>query len=99
MPLDFQAARAVTRARLFERAVHDTGPWAVRIGDVTEFAVKVSTRRGVLFIAHFEPGVEGEVAWLICRGEEVSSREITPAPQGFALDWWLIIDDTELARV
>lgn len=89
MILDIQAAQAVARAKLFERAVNHNGPWAIRIGNTTEWAVRMRTNSGVLFIAHFEPGTEGDVAWLVCGGVEISSKSIEPVPEGFALDWRL----------
>jgi hypothetical protein len=87
MLLDIQAAQAVARSKLFERAVNDPGPWAIRIGDHTEWVIKVRTNLGVRFIAHFEPGVEGDVAWLVCQGQEVSAQDVEPDPVGFALEW------------
>jgi|SRR5580765_3341445 len=93
MLLDIQAAQAVARAKLFERAVNDPGPWAVRIGDRVEWAVKVRTTQSVLFIVHFGTDVTDDVAWLMCRGEEVSSQTIVPSPEGFALQWRVGLQD------
>lgn len=91
MQLDLQAARAMARARLFERAVHDPGPWTVRIGDRQFFAVKIRTPQRVIFIANFDLGADASVAWLSCNGIELSSMDIEPPGDGvgFALEWRL----------
>lgn len=87
--LDIQAARAVAQANLFERAVNHPGPWAIRIGETTEWAVRIRTSNGVVFLAHFAPGTKGDVAWLGCDGTEVSSKEISIDGEGFMLEWKL----------
>lgn len=100
MLLDLQAARAVAAARLFERAVNDPGPWAIRIGEQTQPAVRIRTSTGVRFIAHFDHGADPaeEVMWLVLRGEEVASREVHPITDAFSIEWrfW---NDVEVSRV
>lgn len=96
MLLDIQASQAVARAKLFELSVNSTGPWAIRIGDKTQLVVKIRTDLGVLFVAHFDDGAEDDVAWLLHRGEEISSKMIN-APDdcgSFTLEWriGLVVD-------
>lgn len=89
--LDFVAAHAVARARLLERAVHDPGPWQIEIGGVREGACKVRTPTRVLFMAYFEelPDPETlEVAWLLCGGEMLSSKDVQLSGDGpYAIEW------------
>jgi hypothetical protein len=40
MTLDQMAAQAVMRAHQIERAVHDPGPWSVRVNEWDEFAAR-----------------------------------------------------------
>lgn len=95
MLLDIQASQAVAQAKLFELVVNSTGPWAVRIGDRTEWAVKIRTDAGITFVAYFDDGAEDTVAWLLHRGEEVSSREVTPLEEAFTLDWRVRLASTQ----
>lgn len=101
MLLDFQAARAMARARNFERTVHDDGPWSVRIGDTEVWAVRVRTNAGVRFLAHFDDGVsEGtHDAWLLCDGLEVSSQSLTASGGSFRLEWRLSAHDIDSVPV
>lgn len=91
MLLDLAAAQAVVRARLLERAVHDPGPWAIRIGEVTVEAVRIRTPRRVAFVAHFDelPPHRDAVGWLLCRGEEVSSKQLGELLGPSAVTWTL----------
>lgn len=92
--LDFIAAAAVARARLMERAVHDPGPWHIRIGDLEVEAAKVRTPSRVVFLATFTetPSGDTDVAWLYCQGEPVSSKEIgdVPGHVPFCIEWAII---------
>lgn len=95
--LDFQAARAVAQARVFERTVNDRGPWSIRIGDQEALAVRVRTHNSVRFIAHFDDGADPaiEMAWLVCAGEEISSRAVTPIAEAFVMEWKLSLADAD----
>jgi hypothetical protein len=101
--LDFLAAHAVARARVLERAVHDSGHWQVEINDQREDAVKVRTPHRVVFLANFywlpEPE-QAEVAWLLCDGEMISSMDVRlsgPAP--YAIEWSVGPDSVETQAV
>lgn len=92
--MDLQAAQAVVRARLLERATHDPGPWTVRMGAITVDAVRVRTPASVRFLLYFRDLPDDTVAWLCCRGEEVSSWDLTgklPESGAFTLQWKLSI--------
>ena len=95
--LDFIAAHAVARARLLERAVHDRGPWQIEIGGVREEAVRVRTPQRVLFLANFygldEP--HPDVAWLLCDGDIISSKDIELTGTGpYAIEWSIMGPDS-----
>lgn len=96
--LDFVAAHAVARARLLERAVHDPGPWQIEINGVREDAVRVRTPHRVLFLANFYgiPDAEtADVAWLLCAGEMISSKDVRlsgVAP--YSIEWAIIGPDS-----
>ena len=96
MLLDLQVAQGVVRAKLLERASHDPGPWTVRIGDTVVDAVRCRTPAGVRFLMHFDDVPDDDVAWLCCRGEELSSWDLAgalPAYGPFALQWKLSVPD------
>lgn len=94
--LDFIAAHAVARARLLERAVHDPGPWQIEIAGVREDAVKVRTPHRVLFLANFyDLAPDADVAWLLCAGEMISSKDITLTGGGpHAIEWAIVGPDS-----
>jgi hypothetical protein len=101
MLLDLQAARAVARAHVIERAVNDPGPWTIRISADEQPAVRVKTPNSVLFVAHFDGGADPAetTAWLCCRGREISSRDISPIREPFVMQWSLRLEDPESERV
>lgn len=92
--LDALAARAVYAAGLFERALHDVGPWEITWGPHTEVAQRTLGEDGITFSARFpdtcylhppEPN-----AVLRCRGEVMAVREISfPGDSSFAVTWAL----------
>jgi hypothetical protein len=95
--LDYAAARAVARARLLERAVHDSGPWQIEIAGIREDAVKVRTPHRVLFLANFYsvPDPDATVAWLLCDGQFLSSKDIRLGDSGpFSIEWSIIGPDS-----
>lgn len=90
MLLDLLAAQRVTQARVFEQAVHDPGPWTIRIQDVEVGAVRVRCPTRVVFLAVFPPrswGEQSQTAWLSCRGELKSSKIVTVLDEEFATTW------------
>lgn len=76
-PLDELAARGVARARLFERAVHDPGPWFVHWGgQVAPASREEDPDAGtVTLAAAFHLPCTGPAA-LYCRDEPMSWSEI-----------------------
>lgn len=86
-----------------ERAVHDPGPWHVEIGDIKVAAFKVKTPTRVLFLASFEevPVGETSVAWLYCKGDPISSKEIGGVPERapFCVEWAIIGPSVETVGV
>lgn len=100
MALDFAAARAVAQAKLLERALHDRSAWEIEVNGARELAVKVITPRQVVFFASFPPMCwidPPEVAWLICGGETLASREIVaPADGGCTIEWHISLDQSDL---
>lgn len=99
MTLDFVAARAVARARLLERAVHDPGPWTVQIAGVSAPAVKVLTAKRVIFLAYFDGldwvGPAPDVAWLACEGVTLTSMDIDIAlGRAFNVEWEIAVAET-----
>lgn len=89
--LDTIASRAVYAARLFERAVHDPGPWAIECRGVRFSAERIPGETEVRFSAELpfsETGTE-RIA-LYCRDELVSVREVVVSetfPEGLSVDW------------
>lgn len=95
MTLDFAVAQALFAARQAERALHDRGPWEVRIGSLSVPACKIIAPNRVVFFAHFpehcwlQPPVMAE---LLCRGEVVGTKaldEVTDAE--FAFEWHITV--------
>lgn len=89
--LDFVAAQAVNRARLLERACHDSGPWEIEIQGMRITALRVRTPHSVLFLATF-PNMcwvdPPETALLYCAGELVGVRSIVaPAEGAYTIRW------------
>jgi hypothetical protein len=100
MALDFVAARAVAQAKLLERALHDRSAWEIEVNGVRQLAVKVITPSQIVFFASFPPlcWVEPpEVAWLLCNGETLASRDISaPADGGCTIEWHLSLGESDL---
>lgn len=97
MLLDIAVARAVARAKLLERAVHDSGPWEIEINGMRFPAVKVKSDVRVLFLTHIPQMcfvTAPEFAQLYCRGELVGSRQIiTPLEGSYSIQWALSVDE------
>ncbi len=93
MALDFMAAKAVARAKMLERAVHDPGPWQIEVQGMRMPATKVRTPSRVLFLAYF-PDIcwidPPEVAWLYCGGQLMGSQDIVAPAEGAHTVQWSI---------
>lgn len=91
--LDALTARAVHAAHVFERAVHDGGPWAVVLdGRQAAEAERVEGPASITFTASFPPACRltpgPVVAELCARGELVDVRLVeVPDEGGFDLVW------------
>lgn len=103
MTLDFAVAQALFAARQAERALHDRGPWEVRIGGFTAPACKILAPNLVVFFAYFPEHCwlqAPETAELLCRGEVVGSKGldgITDA--GFTFEWHIALGERQTAEV
>lgn len=102
--MDALAAQAVYAARLFERALHDDGPWTMTWGPYEAEATKEVTDAGVKFVATFP-----ETCWLTrpddtnvilrCRGEVCAVRVISdPGDAAFAVTWELLARRAHVPR-
>lgn len=92
MSIDELVARAVHRASLAERMLHDAGPWEMAWGPLRARAVRVVTSDTVALVADFPAAChlarpEPQLA-LYWRGELVGSRPIPdPGDDGFRASW------------
>lgn len=80
MSLDQIAAQAVMRARQIERAVHDRGPWSVRVGRASYTARRVVGPDHVTFYAIVQAD-QRELMELCCGDDVVAVREVEPVGQ------------------
>ncbi len=90
--LDIAVARAVMLARQIERALHDSGPWSIRVDGITYPAVRWITENQVQFRVHMP-----DVCWLdddtermvdlLCSGEVVGTRTVEFIDGESTLDW------------
>lgn len=87
--------RALLLARALERALHDPGPWTVRIGAQIYPACRVvipSSRRVIFYAYLHDAPAPGVVADLYCRDAWVSTTvldDLPDAPSRF--EWELSI--------
>ncbi len=92
-PLDTLAARAVARASLLARAVHDSGPWMISWAGQSVPAERVldEERAEVRFYARLAAADAGSgLATLSCAGTLLSCREVeVPVPGWFEVEWAL----------
>lgn len=103
MTMDLAVARAVMQARAIERALHDRGPWAIRVDGVDYPAVRWILEDRVLFRVHLP-----DVCWLseeterpvslVCSGEVVGTRTVEFVDGESTLDWMFVIPALEPAR-
>jgi hypothetical protein len=76
MSLDDVVSRMVMRARQFERAVHDPGPWTVVVDGVASAARKVVGDNHVTFFAIVRCDKDAPVAELHCKGDVVAVKPL-----------------------
>lgn len=84
--------RALYHLRLVERALHGSGSWAIRIGNLTVPAERVIDESGVTFVADVP-----EHCWinrspemvLVEDGEDRLVRPVEPSDTGFVVRWGL----------
>ena len=94
MSLDLAVSRAIMRLRLLERAVHDDGPWEIRVGDQVLQAVRIVFDDRVVFSVHFSSIPTQPMLELLCAGELVSVRPVEhPGYAPFILDWEIALTD------
>lgn len=91
---DTRASQAVYAARLFERALHDAGPWSITWGPHEVDASRLDTDTSVVFEAVFPEACYLERpaphAVLRCRGEVMAVRAIDfPGDSRFVVTWAL----------
>ena len=101
MALDFAVAKAVFRARQIERALHDAGPWIMSWGPHLVPASRLVSEDRIVFLAHFPEHcflVEPDSTLrLLCRGDELGTRQITfPGDGAFQVEWTLQPDELAL---
>ena len=89
--LDVMASRVVYAARVFERAVHDPGPWFIEYQGVRFPAMRVCEQDRVTFTADLPIQETGFITvGLHCGDELLSVRELTVEQvfeDGLAIDW------------
>lgn len=94
--VDVLAAQMVMRARQVERALHDPGPWKVRVAEQTYSARKVVGENHVTFFALAL--VEGSrVAELLCDGDVVSARQLSNEPGWSHVAWEFVVEEPVIA--
>lgn len=93
---DIEVARAVARMRALERALHDPGPWTVRVGERVYPACRqvLPESRCVLFYAYLWDGPTG-VADLYCRDLLVASQPLEEPTVG-RLTWELGLQEVRV---
>ena len=96
--LDALAARAVAKARLLERAVHDRGPWWIRVDDRRYVASRLLLEdQGVVsFVAWVQVHDGEETLALAVRDEEVSWR-LAPGHGEFTVTWDVVAQTEALS--
>lgn len=95
MGLDDVVARMVMRARQFERALHDAGPWTIRVDGVDSPARKVVGDRHVAFYAIVKSD-QDQIVELRCGGEVVAVKLLGPVGHA-QISWGFEISDALVA--
>lgn len=106
--LELVAAQAVHQARLFERAVHATGPWTMSWGKHRVKALRIVGDEGVTFYASFPAVVEWAEALpdtsilLECAGETVGVMALheddVPKMGRFNVSWTVKANATQVLQ-
>lgn len=98
MSLDLAVARAVMAARQIERATHDRGPWTIRVEGIEVPAVRWVGEDRVIFRGHL-PEVcfldDVHFVSLLCRGEEVGTRQVDFSSGGLSITWTFALPEVE----
>jgi hypothetical protein len=92
MNLENAVSRMVMRARQFERAVHDPGPWTIVVDGVESPARKVLGADHATFYAIVRCDKEAPVAELRCNGEIVAVKQLGPVGHA-QISWGFEIDE------
>jgi hypothetical protein len=90
--VDVLAAQMVMRARQFERALHDPGPWKVRVAGQTYSARKVVGEDHVTFFA-LALMEEPRLAELLCDGDTVSVRQLDNDLGWAHIAWEFVVEE------
>jgi len=103
MPMELAVARAIMQARQVERALHDHGPWSIKVADVAYPAVRWILDDRIIFRVHLP-----DVCWLdedaeqqvelLCAGEVAGTRTVELVDGECALDWMFVLPALEPAR-
>ena len=103
MAFDLDVARAVQQAKQIERALHDQGPWTIRVCGESHPAVRWILDDRVIFRVHLP-----DVCWLgdeqirvvdlVCDGEIVGSRSVEFSDGESTLDWMFVLPETGRVR-
>jgi hypothetical protein len=95
MSLDGIVSRMVMRARQFERALHDPGPWTVHVDGVETKARKVVGDDHVTFFSIVNLA-QHSVAELRCGGEVVAVKDLPGVGKG-QVRWSFQVDELRVA--
>lgn len=96
MSIDNVVSRMVMRARQFERAVHDPGPWTVSVDGVSSPARKVTGDDHVTFFSIVRTDNATAVAELRCQGDIVAVKQLGPVGHA-QIAWGFEIDEAMVA--
>lgn len=96
MSLDDVVARMVMRARQFERALHDPGPWSIHVDGVDSKARKVVGDHHVTFYAVVRADADTATAELRCAGEVVAVKVLRKVGHA-QIAWGFEITDAMVA--
>ena len=96
MALDLAISRAITMARVLERALHDQGFWSMELRGVRVQAAREVREDRVVFRAEFPPMEAAQspisLLTLYCDDDEVLSRTMSfKGGESFMAEWVLAI--------
>jgi hypothetical protein len=93
--LDFALAQAGHRVRLFERALHDSGPWSFTYCGLDIPASRFIGPDRIVFVGHLP-----DLCWihpptgllgLVCGDDELAARAIDPPGDGASQIRWELV--------